>query len=1056
MYIADLHIHSKYSRATSRDCDTAHLDFWARRKGIALLGTGDFTHPAWREELRANLTEAESGLYTLREDLRLPDSVKDAGAPRFVLSAEISSIYKKNGRVRKVHNCILMPSLEAAETLSQRLEAIGNIHSDGRPILGLDSKDLLEITLEACPDAIFIPAHIWTPHFALFGAFSGFDTMEECFEDLTPYIHAVETGLSSDPPMNWRVSALDRLTLVSNSDAHSPAKLGREANLIDAELSYPALKRAIETGEGFAGTLEFFPEEGKYHLDGHRNCGVCLTPAETQRLGGKCPVCGKKLTIGVEHRVEVLADRPVGFLPEGRKPFEQLVPLPEVIAASTGASAFGKQATALYERLLETIGPEFYLLREAPAEEIEAQAGLCVAEGIRRLRVGKVERKPGFDGEYGVIRLFDPDELTQLKGQMAMFGLPAAIRTPVKKRETLAVRARGPAASAAANSPAESLNREQMQAVLADGPAVAVKAGPGTGKTKTLVAKIAHLVEACGVKPEEITAVTFTNQAAAEMRERLQARLGRKSVRGMVIGTFHAICLSLLKSAGVNRRLLSEQDEVDLAAAFLAERGERKSPRAFLQGLSRFKNGLSAETPDLYAAFQLSLEAQNVCDFDDLLIEAGKLSPQQSFKKGFHYLFVDEFQDISDAQYHLVRLWGARAKQVFAIGDPDQSIYGFRGASSACFDRLSADWPELEVISLVENYRSTPQVLSSALPVIAQGDGVERRLHANRPDGAPVRLVSAGSDFSEGVFIAKEISRMAGGLDMLEAQRRTTSEATPRSFSEIAVLCRTHKEARLVESCLRHDSIPCIVSGREGYLADPTVRAALAFFRSLLDPADAQSLRFALRGWNCPGDLAEAVAAAVAKAEVLDVAALQAQFAHCDSLLLWLRAVEALSSKVKKEKPRRLLDTLRPFLPGGESEAMEKLSAAAVFHNRMEDFLQAVLLGEEGDIFRASGKAYASGAVRVMTLHAAKGLEFPVVFLYGASKGSIPLERADSACDLEEERRLFYVGMTRAREELILLSAGEPSQFLEALPRSVVRENASAHKVPQAEQLSLF
>ena len=265
MLIADLHIHSKYSRATSRDCVPEELDFWARRKGISLLGTGDFTHPAWRQELKDKLVPAEEGLYCLKEDLVRPAGIPGGeAAPRFVLSGEISSIYKKNGKTRKVHSLILLPSLEAAEELSRRLEAIGNIHSDGRPILGLDCHDLLEITLEACPEAVFIPAHIWTPHFSLFGAFSGFDAIEECFEDLTPHIRALETGLSSDPPMNWRVSALDRFTLVSHSDAHSPQKLGREADLLDIPFSYPALAAAIEgRGPGFMGTIEFFPEEGK-------------------------------------------------------------------------------------------------------------------------------------------------------------------------------------------------------------------------------------------------------------------------------------------------------------------------------------------------------------------------------------------------------------------------------------------------------------------------------------------------------------------------------------------------------------------------------------------------------------------------------------------------------------------------------------------------------------------------------------------------------------------------------------------------------------------------
>ena len=541
MYIADLHIHSRFSRATSKDGDLPHLDWWARRKGIGLVGTGDFTHPAWRAELREQLVPAGEGLYTLREDLRLPDGAPGP-APRFVITGEISCIYKRHGKTRKVHNLILLPSLEAADELSARLEAIGNIRSDGRPILGLDSRDLLELTLETCPDAEFIPAHIWTPHFALFGAFSGFDTMEECFGDLTDHIHAVETGLSSDPPMNWRVSALDGLTLVSHSDAHSPSKLGREADLLDTGLTYPELVRAIRTGEGFRGTVEFFPEEGKYHLDGHRNCGVCLTPAETAALGGVCPVCGKKLTIGVEHRVEALADRPAGFRPETAKPFENLAPLPEVIAASTGASAAGKAAQALYEQMLRKLGPEFSILREVPAEDIARTAGPCVAEGIRRLRSGQAERRPGFDGEYGVISLLTPGEIARFSGQISLFGLDVPPGKPKPRRE---LKKHSVAPEAVPEAPqAEDLNPRQLEAVTSEAAVTAVAAGPGTGKTKTLVARIAWLVEEKGVRPGEITAVTFTNQAAAEMRARLEQRLGgKRAVSPMTIGTFHSCLL---------------------------------------------------------------------------------------------------------------------------------------------------------------------------------------------------------------------------------------------------------------------------------------------------------------------------------------------------------------------------------------------------------------------------------------------------------------------------------------------------------------------------------
>ena len=405
--IADLHIHSRFSMATSKEGTPENLDFWARKKGISLIGTGDFTHPVWREELKERLVSEGNGLYRLRDAYVKEESRKFPGeGTRFVVSGEISSIYKKNGKTRKVHNVILLPSLEAADAMAQRLEIIGNIHSDGRPILGLDSHDLLEMMLDVCPEGILIPAHIWTPHFSVLGAKSGFDSVEECFEELAPYIHALETGLSSDPAMNWRISKLDRYQLVSNSDAHSPSKLGREANLLDIDCSYEGLYRAIQTGEGLEGTVEFFPEEGKYHFDGHRKCGVSLSPVEAERLGGICPVCGKKLTMGVDHRVEQLADRAEGFVKKDGKKYESLVPLPEVISACMGYSTASKKVQGCFEQMIQTLGTEFDILRNVPSEDIKSCAGERIAEGIENVRTGNVKRIPGYDGEYGKIELF--------------------------------------------------------------------------------------------------------------------------------------------------------------------------------------------------------------------------------------------------------------------------------------------------------------------------------------------------------------------------------------------------------------------------------------------------------------------------------------------------------------------------------------------------------------------------------------------------------------------------------------------------------------------------
>ncbi len=1050
MYIADLHIHSRFSRATSKDCDAPHLDWWARRKGIGLIGTGDFTHPAWRAELREQLVMSEEGVYKLRDELCLPGSLP-GDAPRFVVTGEISSIYKRDGKTRKVHNLILLPSLEDADELAARLEAVGNIHSDGRPILGLDSRDLLELTLDVCSDAEFIPAHIWTPHFSMFGAFSGFDTIEACFDDMTPHIHAVETGLSSDPPMNWRVSALEGLTLVSNSDAHSPAKLGREANFLDTGLSYTALVSAIRTGEGFGGTVEFFPEEGKYHLDGHRNCGICFTPSETAAQEGRCPVCGKKLTVGVEHRVEELADRPAGFRPDRAKPFESLAPLPEVISASEGGSPTGKKTMELYEQMLGILGPEFYILRQVPIEDVERIAGPCVAEGIRRLRLGQVERKAGFDGEYGTISLLTPVEREQLNGQISF----ADTGMPGKKERRQCTQSKltfSPTPVPMPTAHGEVLNPAQKEAVTATQRVIAVVAGPGTGKTKTLVSRIAYLVEELGVQPDEITAVTFTNKAAAEMRQRLEKRLGAKRAAArMTIGTFHAICLKRLGDV----HLISRVDALTIASEVLDSAQSKESAAGFLQAVSHVKNGIDPDAAgvdkNLYEAYCCRLQQKNLLDFDDLLEAA--LKQDLSGSRNFSYLLVDEFQDINDVQYALVQGWSRNRKNLFVIGDPDQSIYGFRGANGNCFGRLSDDYPELRTIRLVENYRSTPEVLGAALPVIEKNPGSPRTLLPNRPSGVQVRLVRAKDDFAEGIFIAKEIGMMSGGIDMLEAQN-IRQERTIRSFSDIAVLCRTHRQMRLVEKCLQHDDIPCVISGRDTFLDTDEVRGPLAFFRSLQTPDNGISMETALRLlWKCPGDLILQIRKICEMQQEFDPEDFAEVVSENEILKPWLETVHKWLAMVIKEKPWKLIARWEEEY--GESPALESLRNTAVFHTSFQELWNILILGQEADLCRAAGKGWESGAVQLMTLHGSKGLEFPTVFLAGVKEGMLPLESKERPTDVEEERRLFYVGMTRAREELILTTSPEVSCFLQDLPASVVQETAVRRERP-AEQLSFF
>ena len=570
---ADLHVHSKYSRATSRDLDLEHLAAWAGRKGIGVVATGDFTHPAWCAELKQKLVPAEPGLYRLRDDIEqavaqtLPPACRTP--VRFMLEVEISTIYKKGDRTRKVHHLIYAPDFETVDRMSARLARIGNIASDGRPILELDSRDLLEIALEAGPHAYLVPAHIWTPWFAALGSQSGFNSIVDCYGDLADRIFAVETGLSSDPAMNWRVSFLDRYRLTSSSDAHSPGKLGREATTFDCERDYFAIKHALESGHGYVGTVEFFPEEGKYHLDGHRKCEVRLSPKETLAHGGLCPVCGQPLTIGVEHRVEVLADRSEAQAapPPTAGAVASLVPLPEILSELTATGTASRAVAHGYDQAIAKLGPELSILQSVPAEDIAHAGSAILAEAITRLRSGQVIREAGYDGEYGIIRLFEENELRRLTGGAMLFDTPVSKRKPAEAVKAVAppssvatddapvkparprLRVVSDRTSSAVSGILAQLDEDQRAAAgIVDGPLLIV-AGPGSGKTRTLTYRIAHLVAERGAAAESCLAITFTRRAAGEMRERL-ARLLPNSTDKVAIHTFHSLGLAILREHG--------------------------------------------------------------------------------------------------------------------------------------------------------------------------------------------------------------------------------------------------------------------------------------------------------------------------------------------------------------------------------------------------------------------------------------------------------------------------------------------------------------------------
>lgn len=407
--VADFHIHSKYSRATSSQLDLDELSRWAKIKGIGLLGTGDFTHPLWLAEMKEKLEPTLHGLFQYQ-------------GTHFVLTSEVNTLFYKHGRAKNIHHVLLAPGFEAVEKINEEFSHFGNLASDGRPLLSMEAWRLAEIVLGIEPRCLIVPAHAWTPHFAIFGSNSGFDTVEDCFEHQAKNIFALETGLSSDPAMNWRLSRLDRYTLLSNSDSHSGRRIGREANVFDCILDYDEIAQAIRKKDKakFLYTVEFFPEEGKYHFDGHRKCGVCWKPSQTREHHSRCTQCGRPVTVGVMHRVETLADRPAGFtLPDGI-PYKNMVPLDEIISEALGVGPTSQTVEREYLALIRQLGDEFSILLEASEEALRKHASGRIAEGILRVREGRLRIYPGYDGEYGKVKLFAEEEAKKEK-QMELF-----------------------------------------------------------------------------------------------------------------------------------------------------------------------------------------------------------------------------------------------------------------------------------------------------------------------------------------------------------------------------------------------------------------------------------------------------------------------------------------------------------------------------------------------------------------------------------------------------------------------------------------------------------
>jgi DNA helicase-2/ATP-dependent DNA helicase PcrA len=1092
-FIADLHIHSHFSRATSKSLVPEDLFVWAQKKGITVIGTGDFTHAGWLSELQEKLQPAENGLYQLKPELqkrlaeRIPGSC--SSPVRFVLSGEISCIYKRDGKTRKIHNLILMPDFESVRDLNERLSRIGNLKSDGRPILGLDSRDLLEIVLETTDRSFFIPAHIWTPWFSLFGSSSGFDAIEECFGDLTGHIHALETGLSSDPPMNRRLSTLDDYLLVSNSDAHSPEKLGREANLFDTPLDYDSLLKAMIEKTGFEGTIEFFPEEGKYHYDGHRKCRFSLHPSQTRGYKGLCPKCGKLFTVGVLHRVYDLADREA---PKLQKAFYSIIPLSEILSEILGCGPSTKKVIAAYEEVLAALGPELHILMDRPLKDIERAGGPLLAEAIDRMRETRVIRQEGYDGEYGVIRLFNEAEKMTLRGQTALFNAPeettppAEERTPLlSSRSTREVHEKPEPYQTFLFDPIlDPLNPAQKEAVLHQGSHLLIVAGPGTGKTMTLTHRMAYQIRSQLASAEEILSLTFTNKAAEEMGKRLTALLPKEHRAQMQVSTFHAFCLEVLREKGSllglppDFGLFSETDSAALAQRVLSESKKGiGSVARFLREIPRLKlaslNGGKKSDPlfDLFQKYQLKLRTLRMLDLHDLEVETLRLfqnHPEVAAELGkrFPKIFVDEYQDTNRTQVEILKLMvscgshlpcalhpAPRAVYLCAIGDPDQAIYGFRGAEVTSFFHFADDFPGAKEVALATNYRSTQTILDAASALMEK----KKALKGVAGIGEPIHLSPCRTESEEAEMIVEQIEKLIGGTSYfsVDSGRTDFQEArTSLSFGDIAVLFRLNAQGDALEQAVSRAGIPFVRSGEKPLTQRYPVDVIWRFLQTLAHPENGHysgAYLSLLRKYDLtPSPLASSLANIPSSPLVGEVYPPD----------LWrvyppLAAPKAPRDRGEGEggggrKVIELIDqavSMHGFeeLLEDAAEALRRIKELAhPFGSHVHSFLDTLSLERGIDHAGLLGDR-----VALMSLHAAKGLEWPVVFISGCEDQLLPCTLFGDR-DEAEEKRLFYVGMTRAQSRLVLSHAErrtlngrplnmKPSPFTLLIPQNLRR-----------------
>lgn len=1229
--IADLHIHSSYAQGAHRDLSLETIALWAKRKGIHVVGTGDWTHPRWWSELRAKLIPAEDGLFRLRTDLetkldqQLPPNLHEAPL-RFVLGGELATIYEQDNKVRKVHHLLFAPDFARAQHIQRQLEPYGDLSVDGRPTLSLSSRDLLALIVESSPRCHLIPAHIWHPWNGLLGSTHGFDTVEECYGDMTPHIFALETGLSSVPSMSRRCSQLDSFSLVSFSNARKPEQLGREATLIQTSLSYDNLFAALKQDtmeQPTLQTLECYPERGRYFLDGHQSCETRLTPTEYRTLQGRCPVCQKPLTQGVLHRIEELSDRTQhAAVQRTQARFMQLLSLPEILSEILEAPLHSSKLRQCYLDVLREFGSEFTLLRDVPIEDIHRSQVPLLSEAIQRVRAGYLQLTAGYDGEYGKVRIFKdgeskstslslfewvgpsfessppeaerplpsgeerPVDEQQPSTQLHLFpvasskedllepplsGSKESVQTEKPDSNNLATKpdlpsnrqnkpehrrssSPGKASSEketgtngtqpkaskteakhtdrsklAANMSSEAnqrpplgppprskptkqrvvppqqllagLNTEQRAAVLHKGSPLQLVAGPGTGKTRTLIHRLAYQIASRQVLPQHAVVLTFTHEAANHFQRELFAQLGSSAHR-VFVGTFYKFCLRLLqdfradllstsqKSLGklppdLPSSLLGAFEKLALLEA-IAEKNDfprdRHTLRYSMDRITWAKQNLftpeDLEHDDLehsdsflstYRSYQKYLARNHRYDLDDLLFETVRMlrsNPDrcQLLQLQFRAFVIDEYQELNEAQYRLLRFVVSDFAELSVAGDPDQHVYAYCGSQRKFFDRFVHDFspPHRQAVRLPlwRNYRSPETVLDAAHQIINKLHDPQRVQTLATHSGPLFIPISVYPDpESEAQSIALQIQDFAQhaktpqpqlvpsipepGQRPLETEQSMEVPLAPirgeehyyriRGYRDIAILYRSSQQLPSLERALREANIPYQLTRSGSITSHGDMQLLLGLLRCLSFPHQpALSLPLVLQYW--PGvtnttrmDLFPfPVQSSLTPAEALSQAMENTpvppdQHAPLQQLTRFLKRIQSLAKKQRNSRDllECLVDELGKLLPpealpsGPRLQALLALSLQSMTPQKL---LQYLLIEHAPNI-----PPPLSDSVSLLPIRASKGREFPVVILPGCEEGLLPWKEAllDPAA-MAEERRLFFLGMTRCSQVLWL------------------------------------